>query len=178
MFPQITKPFKSMIQFFQHDSSMLLELSKHQNNNIHTKPQVSFSAQLIATLQAEHFYIVELYRKIAINVQCSEFSKIPHQLGHLKREFHRHLMQEDLLFYGYIEQNFADQPEQISVIKNHRKEVSSVSNRFNKFVDKWQIQLINPQNIQQFQTEYNAMGDLLTQHLNQEEMHIYPFYRR
>ena len=178
MFPQIIKPFKSMIQFFQPDSSMGPELTNHQNNNILDQAPISFSAQLISSLQAEHRQVVELYRKVAVSVKRSEFQSIPHQLGHLKREFHRHLMQEDLLFYGYIERKFADQSEQINMIQSYRKQISSVSHRFNKFIDKWQNQLLSAQNMQQFQTEYNAMGDLLTQHLNHEEQHLYPLYQR
>ncbi len=178
MFPKIIKPLKSMIQFFQPDSSIGSELTEHQNNKIHAKPPIPFSAQLIPSLQAEHRHVVELYRKIATSVQHSEYSRIPSQLGYLKREFHRHLMQEDLLFYSYIEQKFADQSEKMTVILNYRKEISSVSNRFNKFIDKWQSQLLNAQNMQQFQSEYNAMGDLLTRHLNHEEKHLYPLYQR
>lgn len=109
-------------------------------------------------------------------MQCSYFQKVPHQLGSLKRKFYRHLMQEDLSFYSYIEQKFANQSEQIKVIQSYRKEISSVSNRFNIFIDKWQGQLLNAQNMQEFQAEYNAMGDLLTLHLNHEEKHLYPLY--
>ena len=178
MLPQIIKPFKSMIQFFQPDSSMGSELNDHQNNNMPAQAPIAFSAQLISNLQAEHRQVVELYRKVGMHVQRSEFQKIPQQLGHLKREFHRHLMHEDLLFYGYIERKFADQLEQLNRIQSYRKQISSVSNRFNKFTDKWQNQLLNAQNIQQFQTEYNAMGDLLTQHLNHEEQQLYPLYQR
>lgn len=177
MFPQIIKPLKSMMQFFQPDSNLASKLTDDQNN-INLKVPISFSAQLISTLQAEHRQIVKLYREIAISVQSSDFQRIPHQLRYLKREFYRHLMQEDLSFYSYIEQKLADQSEQIKVIQNYRKEISSVSNRFNKFMDKWQGQLLNPQNMQQFQTEYNSMGDLLTLHLNHEEKNLYPLYQR
>lgn len=86
-------------------------------------------------------------------------------------------MQENVSFYCYLEQQFADDSNHLETIKFYRKEMNGISHAFVKFIKKWQSTPINTLNVEEFKTEYDAIGEVLAQRINSEENHLYTLYQ-
>lgn len=121
--------------------------------------------------------MVATYGQIAILIQQNKFDEIQSLLAVLKTEFNRHIMQENVSFYCYLEQQFAQDENHLETIKEYRKEMNGISHAFIKFIKKWQTEYISLENLAEFQSEYDAVGDVLAQRINREENELYTLYQ-
>ena len=138
---------------------------------------ISYSEHLIPTLQHEHQELVNLYGKINYFLNTHDFKEIDQILGTLKTEFSQHIMQENVSFYCYLEQQCSNDPQQMETIRNYRKEMNGISHAFLKFIKKWQNTVINTETLSEFRNEYDSIGSVLARRINSEEDHLYPMYQ-
>jgi regulator of sigma D len=138
---------------------------------------ISYSDTLIPHLKHDHTELVELYGAIDGFIQQQQYEYIAPGLEELKSKFNLHIMQENLHFYCYLEQSFQDQHDQLEMVKGYRKEMNAISAAVVRFIKKWQGQVIDSTNIADFSQEYNAVGDVLAQRIDQEENHLYTLYQ-
>ena len=139
--------------------------------------KISYSDDLISNLKHDHVELVELYGAIASFIQQENYEYISPALEELKSKFNLHLMQENVHFYCYLEQSFLDQKEQLEMIKGYRKDMNAISAAVVRFIKKWQSQVIDADNICEFNHEYNAVGEVLAQRIHAEEHHLYTLYQ-
>lgn len=138
---------------------------------------ISYSDHLIPQLKHDHIELVEIYGAIAVFIQQQQYEYIVPSLEELKSRFNLHIMQENLHFYCYLEQSFQKQQDQLDMIKCYRKEMNAISTTVVRFIKKWQSQTINEKNIFDFTEEYNSVGEVLAQRIDQEENHLYTLYQ-
>jgi regulator of sigma D len=139
--------------------------------------KISYSDDLIPHLKHDHVELLELYGAIAGFIQQEQYEYIAPALEELKSKFNLHIMQENLHFYCYLEQSCQAQADRLDMIKTYRKEMNAISAAVVRFIKKWQGQLIHPSNVSEFTQEYNAVGEVLVQRIDQEENHLYTLYR-
>lgn len=180
--------FKNILQFLQNS----LKLGQAQTQSCghtmtgesvvlnHAEPTdtgISYSAQLIATLTHDHSHLLELYATIDGFIQQQHYAAITTALEELKSKFNLHIMQENLHFYCYLEQYFQDQHAQLDRIKSYRKEMNAIAAAVVRFIKKWQDRSIDLANVAEFSQEYQAVGKMLAQRIDQEENHLYMLYQ-
>lgn len=139
--------------------------------------KITYSDTLIPNLKDEHQALIQLYGQIGQDISSRQYVKIRDSLATLKHEFNRHIMQENVSFYCYLEQQFADDENHLETIKFYRKEMNGISHAFVKFIKKWQTTPIVDENINEFKSEYDAIGEVLAQRINSEEDHLYTLYQ-
>ena len=172
--------FELLIRFFKNIFSRETNHQQPQTTVETTNKYaegISYSAELIPSLLNDHQQLVEMYGRIGTLIPQGNFTEIQSLLGVLKNEFNRHIMQENVSFYCYIEQQFAQDENHLETIKEYRKEMNGISHAFIKFIKKWQAENISLDNLTEFQTEYNAIGDVLAQRINREENELYTLYQ-
>jgi len=172
-----------MIKFILKLFNKFFNFNSHKSQETSKQPlvstdeqRISYSPQLIPSLKHDHQNLVELYSKISILLHTQRYVEIEDILSSLKTEFNRHIMQENVSFYCYLEQQFADDSNHMETIRDYRKEMNGISHAFIKFIKKWQSDVITAQNAQAFREEYDAIGVVLAQRINSEENHLYPLY--
>ena len=138
---------------------------------------ISYSSDLIQHLKHDHVELVELYGAIAGFIEQQQYEFIAPGLEELKSRFNLHIMQENLHFYCYLEQSFQGQQEKLDMIKGYRKEMNAISTAVVRFIKKWQDQMINDDNVSRFTEEYNSVGEVLAQRIDQEENNLYTLYQ-
>ena len=138
---------------------------------------ITYSDTLIPSLKDDHQALISLYGQISYYILSKKYDAIQSTLNTLKVEFNRHIMQENVSFYCYLEQYFADNNEHLETIKFYRKEMNGISHAFIKFIKKWQTTPLFEDNLEEFKTEYDAIGEVLAQRINSEEDHLYTLYR-
>ncbi len=172
--------FELLIRFFKNIFSRETN-HQHPQTTVETTKKyaegISYSSELIPSLLNDHQQLVEIYSRISMLISQGNFAEIQSLLGVLKNEFNRHIMQENVSFYCYIEQQFAQDENHLETIKEYRKEMNGISHAFIKFIKKWQAENISLDNLTEFQTEYGAIGDILAQRINREENELYTLYQ-
>ena len=138
---------------------------------------ISYSDALIPHLKHDHVELVELYGAIAGFIDKQQYEYIAPGLEELKSKFNLHIMQENLHFYCYLEQSFQDQQDKLDMIKSYRKEMNAISAAVVRFIKKWQGQAIDSKNVSEFTQEYNSVGEVLAQRIDQEENNLYTLYQ-
>lgn len=178
------KLFELIIQFFKNlfNSTQTSEQPKTADRaKIVTATKatdgISYSAELIPALLDDHQQLVEIYSRIGTLIPQEKFAEIQSLLGVLKNEFNRHIMQENVSFYCYLEQQFSEDENHLETIKEYRKEMNGISHAFIKFIKKWKVEYLNADNLAEFQTEYDAIGAVLAQRINREENELYTLYQ-
>lgn len=167
--------FQKLLGIFKASSQ---QLQTEHTSNLNTSTSViSYSEQLIPALKHDHQVLINLYGQISYYILSQKYDAIQQNLDTLKTEFNRHIMQENVSFYCYLEQKFIQNPEQLETIKFYRKEMNGISHAFIKFIKKWQTTAICDDNIEEFRTEYETIGQVLAQRINQEEDHLYTMYQ-
>ncbi len=172
MIQSIVQFFKNLFSFFSQQQQ---KIDEQPASSINEK-RISYSAQLIPALKNDHQELVALYSKISDLLHTQHYVEIEHILSSLKIEFNRHIMQENVSFYCYLEQQFADDANHMETIRSYRKEMNGISHAFIKFIKKWQSDAVTAENAQVFREEYDAIGAVLAQRINSEEDHLYPLY--
>lgn len=170
--------FAIFYQFFQklvHRSSASTTRSHVASTKSENK--ISYSKDLIPSLKNDHQQLIALYIQIDQLIQTQNFDDIQTALATLKTEFNRHIMQENVSFYCYLEQQFAEDENHLETVKEYRKEMNGISHAFVMFIKKWQTQVISHENLTIFQAEYAAIGEVLTQRIHSEENQLYPLYQ-
>lgn len=87
-------------------------------------------------------------------------------------------MQENVKFYAYLENNLAEESDELQTIKTYRKDMNQIAHVVVRFLKKWTTQnSLNESTASEFLQEYKAIGGALVQRITDEEQHLYTLYR-
>lgn len=137
---------------------------------------VPHSKSLIPNLKNDHQIIFNIYTEIFNAIETEQFDCIHEILKRLKNCLELHLIQENTHFYGYLEQHYAQQPEQLDIVKFAHQDMKQISTHIFQFIHIWQDQQIDRFNLLEFSQEYKHIGHILMQRIAQEENEIYTLY--
>lgn len=173
---------KSFFQLFSNQKQQSNSGSSTAFNRTDQSEQpqqhVTYSANLIDDLKQDHENLLQSYVEIQGYVESRDYAQVVACLGQFKDDFNRHLMQENVKFYAYFEQNFsADSPEHLT-IKSYRKDMNQIAYAVIKFLKKWTLtEDLNEQSSPQFLEEYQSIANALVQRISDEERELYALYR-
>lgn len=137
---------------------------------------ISYSPNLIESLMDDHNDLLELYSAIAHVMAEGRFDEIPEALTLFKTKLDVHLLTENLRFYCYLEQNLGENAQEREIMKNFRREMSTIARAVVTFIRKWQAHIITAENKDEYLSEYAQIGDALAQRIEREEKGLYTLY--
>lgn len=141
------------------------------------QPPIRYSPQLLPGLLHDHRELLAVYAEIermAVDGRCATLTGA---LAGFKSRFDLHVLNENLHFYGYLEERLGRRTELLAQVKQWRAEMGVISRGVAKFVRKYDEAGVRPANVASFLEELRALGAQLKQRLEREEKEFYPLYR-
>jgi Hemerythrin HHE cation binding domain len=135
----------------------------------------SYDSGLVPSLKNDHQELVALFEQIGRTYEARRFHEIPALLTAFKTRLEAHLLTENVRFYNYVEATLRDDAENLSLIRDFRREMNTIARGVIDFVKKYQGQHVE-QLQQSFLSDYRAVGGLLVQRIQREEGNLYPLY--
>ena len=176
MFEKIIILLKKLLGFFKVQNQK--NEIEHPSSRLSDQPYLEYSAELISNLKGEHQQLVTLYVGIQDLFERQQYQNVVEQLSKFKEDFSLHLMQENVKFYAYLENNLAEESDELQTIKTYRKDMNQIAHVVVRILKKWTTQnSLNESTASEFLQEYKAIGGALVQRIPDEEQHLYTLYR-
>lgn len=138
---------------------------------------ITYSAQLVPSLLDDHQELFKLYGEVESALAAGNYDSLPRLLGTFKTKLDVHLLSENLRFYCYLEQSLTNQPEELEIMKNFRREMNNIARAAVNFVRKWQTAGVTPASTKTFTMESEQVKSLLVERMEREESGLYPLYQ-
>ena len=139
---------------------------------------ISFHNNLVTDLKNDHPHLLGLYTSVLESIDKAQYAKITGQLETFKIDFNAHLTAENIKFYGYLEQVLREEDNgtDYANMRKFRREMNSIANAVNKFLNNWITAGIDSTNVVEFKTELEGIGAALVKRIESEETTLYPIY--
>lgn len=143
-----------------------------------TDTGISYRPNLVDDLKGDHQHLLSLYSSVLESIDKLEYGKISGQLEVFKTDFNAHLGAENIKFYGYLEQQIKENEsdEQYRKIRTFRREMNSIANAVNKFLNSWISTGVDSSSVSAFHEELKGIGAALVKRIESEENNLYPIY--
>lgn len=138
--------------------------------------QIQYDSKLVPQLQEDHVELLTTYKRVNVLLNDGRFEEIPPALKQFKRRLEGHLLTENVRFYNYVEQQLAEDPVNIDIIHDFRKEMNSIARTVVGFLKKYITSGVSSSNFQAFRKEYEAIGEALQDRIEREERDLYALY--
>jgi len=139
--------------------------------------QINYDPNLIQSLENDHKKLVSDFGKIwSEGFEKKDYTKTNHLITKFKAAFQAHLLAENIKFYVYLEQTLRDDLVNLNLVKEFRLDMNKIARAATNFCKKYQVKFTE-RHVEQFETDYNAVGKVLTQRITLEEESLYILYR-
>jgi len=136
----------------------------------------SYDSGLVPALKNDHQELVALFEQIGRTYEARRFHEIPALLTAFKTRLEAHLLTENVRFYNYVESTLRDDAENLSLIRDFRREMNTIARGVIDFVKKYQAHGDAEALMHGFLADYRTVGGLLVQRIQREEGNLYPLY--
>lgn len=137
---------------------------------------IEYDVELLPELREDHEELLETYGQVSGLLGKGRFDEIPKALDDFKRRLEGHLLTENVRFYNYVEQQLADDPVNIDIIRDFRQEMNSIARTVSTFLKKYMASGVGTWNFNAFRKEYWAIGEALRDRIQREENDLYALY--
>lgn len=137
---------------------------------------IQYDPKLVPQLRDDHAELLSTYSRVNVLLSEGRFNEIPRALKQFKTRLEGHLLTENVRFYNYVEQQLADDPVNIEIIKDFRKEMNGIARTVVGFLKKYITNGVNAGNFNTFRKEYQAIGSALQDRIEREERDLYALY--
>ena len=136
----------------------------------------SYDSGLVPALKNDHQELVALFEQIGRTYEARRYHEIPALLTAFKTRLEAHLLTENVRFYNYVESTLRDDAENLSLIRDFRREMNTIARAVVEFVKKYQRLGVDQSMQVAFVMDYRNVGGLLVQRIEREEGNLYPLY--
>ena len=162
---------------FRRDERNEHEAPESERLSYSRQPEaIQYDSQLIGTLHKDHEGLLNTWSGIGDLLGKGRFDEIPDGLNRFKRELDHHLLTENVRFYNYVEQQLADDPVDIEIIRDFRQEMNGIARSVTGFIRKYMSSGVGTWNFNAFRKDYRAIGEALQNRIEREECDLYPLY--
>lgn len=106
----------------------------------------------------------------------ANYGKTSKLIAQFKADFQAHLLTENVKFYVYLEQCFAEDEHNAKIVREFRTDMNDIANAVVKFCKTYQGQF-TLEMVQQFKQDYATVGEVLTRRVSLEEKSLYVLYQ-
>ncbi len=137
----------------------------------------NYSPGLLPRLESEHGELLRLHGELERMAADGRFTAIPAALAAFKSKFDLHILNENLHFYGYVEEKSVKEPEDRDLIRSFRGEMNAISRGVVNFIKKYRSIGVHAVSAREFLVELRQVGILLIKRMEREERDLYGLYR-
>jgi hypothetical protein len=161
-----------LFSFLFGSSAKEVEVSKE------TAPHtgISYDASLIYKLKEDHQELVRLFTAIKSAATGDRFEEIPGILSEFKLALQTHLAVENVRFYVYVQQHYANDVDTSNFITGLRSEMNGIARAVMKFTEKHAADHLTHSTVGIFITELDEIGAVLVKRVQLEESRLYSLY--
>ena len=144
------------------------------------KINIAYQPGLVDKLKRDHRRLFDICRRINGVVKARGYREIPILLSEFDREFKAHILQENLLFYAFMEAELTKSPvteEALETMKDIKSDMRPIALAVKQFLKRWQPTDLNDGNIGTFYQEFKGAVAVLKQRVTLEESSLYPLYQ-
>jgi hypothetical protein len=137
----------------------------------------NFSPGLVARLKGDHGELIKHHAELERLAADGRYTALPAALAAFKSKFDMHVLNENLHFYGYVEEKAAGRPDDADMVRGFRSEMNSIARAVVNFVKKYRSEGVSGQTVADFLVELRQVGALLLKRIEREEKELYALYR-
>lgn len=139
--------------------------------------QIGYDPRLVDSMLKDHAHLGQIFGSIGDAQKAGNYGDIRTLLVNFKSRLEAHVLTENVRFYNYLEQSLANDPANASVMHDFRREMNGIARAVIDFVKKYQSSQFTPEERRQFALDYDAVGKVLVQRMDNEESNLYPLYQ-
>lgn len=138
---------------------------------------IAYDPDLINNLKDDHNHLVSLYGRMwTEGFEANDREKLAYLVTQFKRDFQAHLLKENVKFYVYLEQNLAEDPTTMELVRDFRSEMNDIANAVIRFCKAYGKPIITAEQKINFKKDYETVGKVLTHRVSLEENELYTLY--
>lgn len=139
---------------------------------------INYDPALMESFVHDHSQLTASYARVGKLLQEDKFDEARGELVIFKTRLQAHILSENVRFYTYLEQTLQDDKNNLDTLHNFRREMNIIARDIMGFVRKYQTSdALSSKARFDFANDYEAVGKLLAQRLQQEESELYPLYQ-
>ena len=138
--------------------------------------QISYNADLIPQLKAEHQQLLELFGMINMAFSRDDLQLTAKLLEDFRRGIQSHLLTENIRFYIYLEHSLTQDLESMSLMHGFRQEMDTIGKAVLSFLSKYKDIGTRPDFAIPFRKDLEDVGKILVDRITREEETLYPLY--
>ncbi len=154
--------------------------SKQVNNNFqrqnNQKNRIKFRPELVKNLTHDHQEIITLYGEISDLVNQHKYGHVGDKVTEFKRKLQAHVIVENVQFYTYLEHKLSDDATNLEFIQDVRKEMNGIAHAVVQFSKKYEKAHFSDKLKDEFISDLEAIGKVLSQRVAMEESQLYTLY--
>jgi len=160
---------------------MFGEKKEVQNNNHYSQREVrdngiKFRPQLVTSLTNDHQEIVTLYGEMFDLMSQHKYILLSEKITEFKRALQAHVIVENVQFYTYLEVKLSNDEINLEFIQDVRREMNGIARAVVQFSKKYEKAHFNDQIKEEFISDLESIGKVLTQRVAMEESQLYTLY--
>jgi Hemerythrin HHE cation binding domain len=137
----------------------------------------NFSPGLLPGLKGDHSELIKLHAELVRLAGEARYTAIPAALAAFKSKFDLHILNENLNFYGYVEQKTTGRPDDQDMVRGFRTEMNVIARAVVNVVKKYRSAGVHASTAPDFLVELRQIGALLIKRIEREERELYGLYR-
>ena len=135
------------------------------------------SPGLVASLERDHGELLKLHHEIERLAAEAHYAALPAALAAFRSKFDLHVLNENLNFYGYVEEKVSGRPDDQELVRGFRTEMNAIARAVVNFIKKYRGLGVHAATVQDFLVELRQIGLLLIKRIEREEKELYALYK-
>jgi len=156
------------------------EVQNNNNNNYSQREsrnnEIRFRPQLVTSLTNDHQEIVTLYGEMFDLIGQHKYMQLGDKITEFKRALQAHVIVENVQFYTYLEVKLSNDETNLEFIQDVRKEMNGIARAVVQFSKKYEKAHFNDEVKDEFISDLEGIGKVLTQRVAMEESQLYTLY--
>ncbi|WP_197513154.1 hemerythrin domain-containing protein [Acidihalobacter aeolianus] len=155
---------------------------KHQQNvrvledGSDAESGIRFSSELVPRLKSDHQELLVIYQAIQKRFAEGDLGGTVSKLADFRYLLQDHLLTENVRFYLYLSQQFAEDETNSELIRGFRQEMDAIGRIVLRFLDRYEKMADDHGLANSFLQEFGEIGAVLTKRIKKEEQTLYPLY--
>lgn len=137
----------------------------------------NFSPGLIASLKGDHGELLKQHGELTRLAAEGRYTALPAALAAFKSRFDLHVLNENLHFYGFVEEKSQGRTDDQDMIRGFRSEMNAIARAVVNFVKKYRSEGVDARTVAEFLVELRQVGALMLKRIEREEKELYVLYR-
>lgn len=139
---------------------------------------ITYKEDLIVKYRADHQHLFTLYKAASDAYKHKDFNEVVKQLNKIRHALRVHLLDEELNFYVYMLHCYSDNEHVLELITSYKRDMKKIGQAAFSFLKKYSSFDTDIATDDNFLNEFQMLGELLSQRISSEEIHLYPLYRQ